>query len=215
VKKQIDKDMEKKRKISKNVEIIDVDINDFYSLNGTARLYHVTLSNSDVKYLEEIFGFKPCGKNLYIYHGMYELTRDTIANLNESLGSKNTENINGDDASYDYFASILFQDQLLETLYFILDSLSVDNLPEKLYPINDKHAEGRLITDITTSKALINILANTVVEYNSFADLNKDELTRKLKRMNANLDSKNKALFKTAFPTIVKDAVFKGFVIAG
>jgi len=177
-----------------------------YISRETVNFYHLKLTNSEVRFLENIAETKDLGGNLYIHDSVYKMVIDLIRRMNDSAGMDEGEAIRAN------LTLAIASAQMIGIMDIMFDGFSVDALPEKIYPVNDRSAESRLLKDINTSKIFARLILETAAEYVNLAHLAGSEKTRRIQRLNNGLNGGNKSLFKKVFSSDVKNLTVKGFL---
>ena len=174
---------------------------------------HYKLSNTEVRFLENIFGTSDLGNNLFINDNEYRYLKSVIKNL--SNDSVTDGSLIGTNSFLNVFVTGLYgfarSGALFEANSF-LDGFNVDVLPENLYPVNDKRAKDRLFNDIRTSKAFLILIENSAMEYGLITRLDNETKKRRLQRINSNMSNGNTSLFNKVFGKDAENLEVKGFV---
>jgi hypothetical protein len=167
---------------------------------------HVKLSNNEVKFLEDVAKTTGLGNNLYVHEETYQQTLQLIKIISDSQADG--DGISAGQFIYGYGAAMG-----AGVVEILLDGFNVDALPEKLYPVSDRRSVERLSQDIKTSKVVNALMLTSVNQYMELAGLDNQSKTRRIQRLNNNLNGGNKSLFKKVFASDAKSFSIKGFVV--
>jgi hypothetical protein len=192
-----------------------------FTINGTD-LVHVKFPKEAEKYVLKIASdidseYYPSGtskviaKNIYIPFDNYIRTHNAIV---AAYSSNSDESLDGLDKTFlSYFSSYGVGLNLVSSM-LTFRSFDFNQFSESIYPLNKKNSEEIFTADMSMGILTEFLLQTTEAAYRRLSSTNATERTRELRRVSANIDKENIALFKAIYPDLARDKniTVKGFL---